>query len=86
LVSHEAVWIRKLNHTNRTIPGYFGDSAGCSDFSSYEDALRWYEKYFPFYGDVAKLDRNGDGVPCPGLPHTKVAEMYRMKVPSAVKQ
>lgn len=25
---------------------------------------------YPFYGDVAKLDRDGDGVPCPGLPHT----------------
>jgi hypothetical protein len=63
------------------------DSSGCSDFRAYEDAFRWYETYFPFYGDVAKLDRNGDGVPCPGLPHTKVPEKYRMKVPSAaVKQ
>lgn len=61
-------------------------SIGCSDFSTYEDALRWYEKFFPYYGDVSKLDRDGDGVPCPGLPHTTVAEKYRMKVPTKVKQ
>jgi endonuclease YncB( thermonuclease family) len=54
---------------------------GCSDFSTYEDALRWFEYYKSYYGDVAKLDRDGDGVPCPGLPHTKVADKYRMKVP-----
>ena len=56
-----------------------GDIKGCSDFRTYEDALRWYETYLPFYGDVAKLDRDGDGVPCPGLPHTTVRELYRMK-------
>jgi hypothetical protein len=57
------------------------DSKGCSDFSTYEDALRWYERYYPWYGDVAKLDRDKDGVPCPGLPHTKDPDRYRMKVP-----
>lgn len=61
------------------------DFVGCSDFSTYEDALRWYEQFLPFYGDVAKLDRDGDGVPCPGLPHTKVAEKYRMKVPTTTR-
>lgn len=58
-----------------------GDKVGCSDFMYYEDALKYYEKFFPFYGDVAKLDRDGDGVPCPRLPHTPVAERYRMKIP-----
>jgi len=61
-----------------------GDIKGCSDFATYEDALGWYETYAPYYGDVAKLDRDGDGVPCPGLPHTAVAERYRMKVPKKV--
>ena len=56
---------------------------GCSDFNTYEDALRWYEYYKPFYGDVAKLDRDNDGIPCPGLPHTKNQDQYRMKVPSS---
>jgi endonuclease YncB( thermonuclease family) len=58
-----------------------GDVKGCSDFKTYEDALQWYEKYEPFYGDVARLDRDGDKVPCPGLPHTTDRDRYRMKVP-----
>lgn len=58
-----------------------GDTKACSDFETYEDALRWYERYWPYYGDVAKLDRDDDGVPCPGLPHTKNRDLYRMKVP-----
>ena len=56
---------------------------GCSDFNTYEDALRWFEYYKPFYGDVAQLDRDNDGIPCPGLPHTKNQDQYRMKVPSS---
>lgn len=63
-------------------PSNPGDKRGCSDFETYEDALRWYEKYAPYYGDVAKLDRNNDGIPCPGLAHTTNQDMYRMKVPS----
>jgi hypothetical protein len=63
-------------------PANPGDTRGCSDFDTYEDALRWYETYAPYYGDVARLDRNGDGVPCPGLPHTPDGERYRMKRPS----
>jgi len=55
----------------------------CVDFPTYEDADRWYELYFPFYGDVAKLDRDGDGIPCSGLPHTTNQDRYRMKKPYA---
>jgi endonuclease YncB( thermonuclease family) len=59
------------------------DTKGCSDFETYEDALQWYEIYQPYFGDVAKLDRDRDGVPCPGLPHTSNQQRYRMKVPTA---
>lgn len=62
-----------------------GDTKSCADFNTYEDALDWYERYQPYYGDVAKLDRDGDGVPCPGLPHTSDRNKYRMKVPSLRK-
>ncbi|CAB9504020.1 secreted protein [Seminavis robusta] len=58
-----------------------GDSRGCSDFGTYEEALSWYERYLPYYGDVAKLDRDGDGIPCPKLPHTKNMDRFRRKVP-----
>lgn len=62
-------------------PSNPGDVRGCSDFTYYEDALGYYERYYPYYGDVAKLDRDGDGVPCPGLPHTSNQDRYRMKRP-----
>ena len=67
--------------TGTTTPPNPGDRKGCSDFRTYEDALRYYERYFPYYGDVARLDRDGDGVPCPGLPHTQDGALYRMKAP-----
>lgn len=66
-----------------TRPENPGDTKGCSDFDYYEDALKWFEKYAPWYGDVAKLDPDNDGIPCPGLPHTKDQSRYRMKVPSS---
>lgn len=53
----------------------------CSDFHTYEEALSYYEKYYPYYGDVSKLDRNGDGIPCSGLPHDKNGEKFRLKKP-----
>ncbi|KAL7497388.1 hypothetical protein ACHAWT_005461 [Skeletonema menzelii] len=65
-------------------PSNPGDVRGCSDFTYYEDALGYYERYYPYYGDVAKLDRDGDGVPCPGLPHTTNQDKYRMKLPNKV--
>jgi len=58
-----------------------GDVRGCSDFTYYEDAYRYYDKYYPYYGDVARLDRDNDGIPCEGLPHTKTPEKYRLKKP-----
>ena len=67
--------------TTPSIPPNPGDIKGCSDFQTYEDALSWYETYLPYYGDVAKLDRKGRGVPCSGLPHTKEMNRYRMKRP-----
>lgn len=69
------------NKQSSTPPSNPGDVRGCSDFQSYEDALSYYEKFYPYYGDVAKLDRDGDGVPCPGLPHTANQDRYRMKRP-----
>ena len=44
-----------------------GDSKNCKDFASYGEAKAWFDKYYPMYGDVAKLDGNGDGRPCESL-------------------
>jgi hypothetical protein len=68
--------------TASTPPPNPGDRVGCSDFETYEDSLRYYERYFPYYGDVARLDRDGDGIPCPKLPHTNNREQYRIKKPT----
>ena len=44
-----------------------GDTKNCADFETYEEAKKWYDKYFPLYGDIAKLDGNNDGIPCESL-------------------
>lgn len=45
-----------------------GDTVNCSDFATWRAAQNWYEKYFPFYGDIAVLDGNNDGYACTSLP------------------
>lgn len=45
-----------------------GNSVNCDDFASYSDAKRYFDRYYPYYGDVAELDRNGDRIPCDALP------------------
>ena len=59
----------------------FGDAPSryrsCAEFEYYEDALAIFERAPE---SVRKrLDRDGDGVPCPGLPHTTDQERYRFK-------
>ena len=45
-----------------------GNTKNCSDFSSYPAAKAWFDTYFPYYGDVARLDGDNDGEPCESLP------------------
>ncbi|QAV71470.1 hypothetical protein ESZ53_14125 [Salinibacterium sp. UTAS2018] len=49
-------------------PSNPGDSKNCSDFSTYASAQAWYKKYFPKYGDIARLDYDNDGYACETLP------------------
>jgi micrococcal nuclease len=44
-----------------------GDTRNCGDFSSYAEAKAWFDTYFSLFGDVAKLDGDGDGIPCESL-------------------
>lgn len=44
-----------------------GDTKDCKDFATYGEAKSWFDTYFPSFGDVAKLDGDGDGKPCEGL-------------------
>jgi predicted outer membrane repeat protein len=49
-------------------PANPGDTKNCTDFGSYAAAKAWFDTYFPFYGDIAGLDQDGDRIPCESLP------------------
>ena len=51
-----------------TPPGNPGDTKNCLDFATQAAAQVWFDTYFPFYGDIAKLDGNGDGIACESRP------------------
>ena len=50
-----------------TPPSNPGDSVNCTDFQTYQQAKTWFDQYFPYYGDVAGLDIDSDGIPCEQL-------------------
>ena len=45
-----------------------GNSKNCADFLTQREAQDWFDRYYPYYGDVARLDRDGDGFACEALP------------------
>lgn len=45
-----------------------GNSKDCSDFLWWPEAQGWFLFYYPMYGDVARLDRDGDMIACESLP------------------
>jgi Excalibur calcium-binding domain len=51
-----------------TPPGNPGDTKNCTDFATHAEAQAWFDTYYPYYGDVAKLDQDGDGIACESLP------------------
>ncbi len=50
------------------VPPNPGNTKNCSDFDTQQESQEWFDTYFPHYGDVARLDRDGDGVACESLP------------------
>jgi len=50
------------------IPDNPGDSKNCGDFVDYAEAKAWFDTYYEYYGDVAKLDSDDDLEPCESLP------------------
>ena len=52
------------------VPANPGDSVNCSDFATHAQAQAWFDRYRPYYGDIAKLDRDNNGVACESLPWT----------------
>jgi len=51
-----------------TQPANPGDTKNCSSFRTQREAQAWFDTYYPYYGDVARLDSNNDGVACESLP------------------
>lgn len=49
-------------------PANPGDDVDCSDFATQREAQAWFDRYYPYYGDVARLDANNDGRACESLP------------------
>ena len=45
-----------------------GDTKNCGDFADYAEAKAWFDTYYEYYGDVAKLDNDDDLEPCESLP------------------
>ena len=55
--------------TQPAVPGNPGDTKNCGDFATFTEAKAWFDTYYPYYGDVARLDGNdGDLIPCESLP------------------
>jgi hypothetical protein len=54
-----------------TPPPNPGNTKNCSDFATQAEAQAWHDFYFPFYGDVAGLDGDGNGIACESLPLTE---------------
>ena len=51
-----------------TKPANPGDTKNCSDFATHAAAQAWFNTYYPYYGDVARLDGDNDGIACESLP------------------
>lgn len=50
-----------------TRPANPGDDKNCSDFPTQAAAQAYFDRYYPAYGDVSKLDRDNNGIACESL-------------------
>ncbi len=56
-----------LGTPDLAIPVNPGDAVNCGGFTTQVEAQRWHDWRSPFYGDVARLDSDGDGEVCESL-------------------
>jgi hypothetical protein len=50
------------------VPANPGDTKNCGDFSTWRAAQDWFNYYYPYYGDIAGLDKDSDRIACESLP------------------
>ena len=62
-----AAFMYRLTH-NPMPPASPGDTKNCNNFAAWHQANGWYATYFPYHGDIGKLDLNNDGIVCEALP------------------
>ncbi|MEO7721480.1 MAG: cell wall-binding repeat-containing protein [Pseudolysinimonas sp.] len=48
-------------------PSNPGDTKNCSDFPNHAAAQAWFDYYYPYYGDIARLDQDNDLIACESL-------------------
>lgn len=51
-----------------TQPANPGDTKNCGDFGTWQQAQSWFDTYYPYYGDIARLDSDNDRIACESLP------------------
>lgn len=76
----------RVRDTRQDAPTYPGDSMNCGDFTTWTAANGWFWRYYPYYGDVAGLDGDGDLIPCEtltGAPSAFVKVTYPAPKPAA---
>ena len=49
------------------VPPDPGDAVSCVDFPDHKTAQEWFDTYWPYYGDVALINTNDNGVACESL-------------------
>lgn len=45
-------------------PNNPGDSVNCTDFPDWATAQAWFDRYYRYFGDVARLDQDNDLIAC----------------------
>ncbi len=70
--NNTAVWTSKggLVKAPPSKPANPGDAKNCTtaDFPTWRQAQDWFNYYYPYYGDVARLDQDNDRIACEALP------------------
>lgn len=59
------------NQPETTTPASPPADMDCPQFASRAEAQTWFDQYFPDYGDIGRLDRDGDGRVCTSTDYPK---------------
>lgn len=66
-----AVLMQQNQQPKTTSPASPPADMDCPQFASQVEAQAWFDQYFPEFGDVGRLDRDGDGRVCTSTEYSK---------------